>query len=63
MKKTLLLLFVTLATVSAASAAGILPPEGTSQQDKNKAVAARVFDEIFNQENSRLQTKSMPAIS
>jgi steroid delta-isomerase-like uncharacterized protein len=49
MKKTLLLLFVTLATVSAASAAGILPPEGTSQQDKNKAVAARVFDEIFNQ--------------
>jgi len=50
MGKTSLLLFVAVAAVSAALAADrALPPDGTSQQAKNKAVAARVFEEIFNQ--------------
>jgi steroid delta-isomerase-like uncharacterized protein len=50
MRKTSLLLFIALAAVGAAWATdSALPPEGTSQQAKNKAVAARVFDEIFNQ--------------
>jgi steroid delta-isomerase-like uncharacterized protein len=50
MRKTSLLLFIALAAVGAAWATdSSLPPDGTSQQAKNKAVAARVFDEIFNQ--------------
>jgi predicted ester cyclase len=55
MGKTSLLLFVALAAVGAAMAVdSALPPDGTSQQAsneeaKNKAVAARVFEEIFNQ--------------
>jgi predicted ester cyclase len=50
MGKISLLLFVALAAVGAALAGdGALPPDGASQQAKNKAVAARVFEEIFNQ--------------
>jgi steroid delta-isomerase-like uncharacterized protein len=50
MGKISLLLFVALAAVGAASAGdGALPPDGASQQAKNKAIAARVFEEIFNQ--------------
>lgn len=50
MRKTSLLLFVTLAAACAALAAdSTLPTAGISQQARNKAVAARVFDEIFNQ--------------
>jgi steroid delta-isomerase-like uncharacterized protein len=49
MGRTSLLLFVVLAAVGAAFATDSAPPDGTSQQAKNKAVAARVFDEIFNQ--------------
>ncbi|MGA8214428.1 MAG: ester cyclase [Candidatus Sulfotelmatobacter sp.] len=50
MGKTSLLLFVALAAVGAAFAAdSALPPAGASQQATNKAVAARVFEEIFNQ--------------
>jgi len=49
MGKTSLLLFVVLAAAGAASATdGALPPDGASQQARNKAVAARVFEEIFN---------------
>jgi steroid delta-isomerase-like uncharacterized protein len=50
MSKTLLILFMTLATACAASAA--VPssiPASTSQESTNKAVAGRVFEEIFNQ--------------
>jgi steroid delta-isomerase-like uncharacterized protein len=50
MGKTSLLLFVALAAVGAALAAdSALPPDGTAQQARNKAVAGRVFEEIFNQ--------------
>jgi steroid delta-isomerase-like uncharacterized protein len=50
MRTTSLLLFVALAAAGAALATdGALPPDETSQQAKNKAVAARVFEEIFNQ--------------
>jgi steroid delta-isomerase-like uncharacterized protein len=50
MGKTLLLLFVALAATGAGLAADrALPADGTSEQAKNKAVAARVFEEIFNQ--------------
>ena len=50
MGKTSLLLFVALAVVGAALAAdSALPPAGTSQETRNKAVAGRVFEEIFNQ--------------
>ncbi len=50
MRKTSLLLFVALATVCTAVAADSpLPPDRTSQEARNKAVAARVFEEIFNQ--------------
>jgi steroid delta-isomerase-like uncharacterized protein len=50
MRKTSLLLFVALAAVGAAVAAdSALPPDRTSQEARNKAVAARVFEEIFNQ--------------
>jgi len=49
--KTPLLLFMTLAAVCAAFAGDspALLPDETSQQAKNKAVAGRVFVEIFNQ--------------
>jgi steroid delta-isomerase-like uncharacterized protein len=43
MGRTLLLLFMTLAPVGTAFAAD------ASQEDRNKAVAGRVFEEIFNQ--------------
>jgi steroid delta-isomerase-like uncharacterized protein len=50
MGKTSLLLFVALAAVGAALATDrALPPDGTSQGARNKAVAGRVFEEIFNQ--------------
>jgi steroid delta-isomerase-like uncharacterized protein len=51
MGKTLLLLFLTLAPVCAASAADSVPslPNIASQEARNKAVAGRVFEEIFNQ--------------
>jgi steroid delta-isomerase-like uncharacterized protein len=49
MGRTSLLLFVVLAAAGPAFATDSAPPDGTSQQAKNKAVAARVFDEIFNQ--------------
>ena len=51
MGKTLLLLFVTLAPVCPAFAADAVPllPDGTSQEARNKAIAGRVFEEIFNQ--------------
>jgi steroid delta-isomerase-like uncharacterized protein len=51
MRKTLLLLFMTLAPVGAALAADRVPslPDGASQEARNKAIAGRVFEEIFNQ--------------
>ncbi len=50
MRRTFLLLLVVLAMVGTEFASdSALPPDGTSQQEKNKAVAARVFEEIFNQ--------------
>jgi steroid delta-isomerase-like uncharacterized protein len=51
MGKTSLLLFVTLAAVGAAFAAdrAALLPDGASQEARNKAIAGRVFEEIFNQ--------------
>src|SRR5580692_10657347 len=49
MRKISLLLFVALAAVPAALAADSAPPDRASQEAKNKAIAARVFDEIFNQ--------------
>jgi steroid delta-isomerase-like uncharacterized protein len=51
MGKTLLLLFLTLAPVCAAFGADSVPslPDTASQEARNKAVAARVFEEIFNQ--------------
>jgi steroid delta-isomerase-like uncharacterized protein len=51
MGKTLLLLFMTLAPVCAAFAADSVPslPDVASQEARNKAVAGRVFEEIFNQ--------------
>lgn len=50
MRKTSLLLFVALAAVGAAFATqSALPPDAASQLARNKAVAARVFEEIFNQ--------------
>ena len=50
MGKTSLLVFVALAAVGTALAAeSALPPDGTSQEARNKAVAGRVFEEIFNQ--------------
>ncbi|MGA2606670.1 MAG: ester cyclase [Terriglobia bacterium] len=51
MGKTLPLLFMILAPVSAAFAADTVPflPDGASQEARNKAIAGRVFEEIFNQ--------------
>lgn len=51
MGKTLLLLFMTLAPVCAAFAADSVPslPDVASQTARNKAIAGRVFEEIFNQ--------------
>jgi steroid delta-isomerase-like uncharacterized protein len=51
MGKTSLLLFVTLAALGAALATDKAAPlpDGTSQLARNKAVAGRVFEEIFNQ--------------
>ena len=51
MGKTLLLLFMTLAPVCAAFAADSVPslPDVASQAARNKAIAGRVFEEIFNQ--------------
>jgi steroid delta-isomerase-like uncharacterized protein len=48
--KTPLLLFMTLATTCGAFAAGDVPvPDRASQEARNKTVARRVFEEIFNQ--------------
>src|SRR5580692_4715591 len=49
MRRTSLLLFLALAATLFATNKPALPPDATSQQTKNKAVAARVFEEIFNQ--------------
>ncbi|MGA9307002.1 MAG: ester cyclase [Candidatus Sulfotelmatobacter sp.] len=49
MRRTSLLLFLTLAATLFATDKPALLPDATSQQARNKAVAARVFDEIFNQ--------------
>jgi steroid delta-isomerase-like uncharacterized protein len=50
MGKTSLLLFVVLGAVGAAFAVDSAPkPDGTSQEARNRAVARRVFEEIFNQ--------------
>ncbi len=51
MARTLLLLFMPLALAGAAFAAGGAPvlPEGVSPEARNKAIAGRVFEEIFNQ--------------
>jgi steroid delta-isomerase-like uncharacterized protein len=50
MRKTSLLLLVALTAVGTALAGdNAVPPDGASEQAKNKAVAARVFDEIFSQ--------------
>jgi steroid delta-isomerase-like uncharacterized protein len=53
MGKTLLLLFMTLAPTCGAFAADSVPslPNAPSQEARNKAVAGRVFEEIFNQGN------------
>jgi steroid delta-isomerase-like uncharacterized protein len=51
MRRTLLLLFMTLAPVGTALAAdeGPVLPDVASPEARNKTVAARVFEEIFNQ--------------
>jgi steroid delta-isomerase-like uncharacterized protein len=49
MRKISLLLFVALAAVPAALASESAPPDRASLEAKNKAIAARVFEEIFNQ--------------
>jgi steroid delta-isomerase-like uncharacterized protein len=49
MRKISLLLFVALAAVPAALAADSAPPDRASQEAKNKTIAGRVFEEIFNQ--------------
>ena len=49
MRKISLLLFVALAAVLAALASESAPPDRASQEAKNKAIAGRVFEEIFNQ--------------
>ena len=50
MKRILAFVLLTLSLVSVGLAASARPlPEAPSQQDKNKAVARRVFDEIFNE--------------
>jgi len=51
MGKTFLLLLISLVPVCAAFATDTVPclPDGASQEAKNKAVAVRVFEEIFNQ--------------
>ena len=49
MRKTSLLLFVALAAVPAALATDNAPPDRASQEAKNKTIAGRVFEEIFNQ--------------
>jgi len=51
MGKTLPLLFMILAPACAACAADRVPfsPDGASQEARNKAIAGRVFEEIFNQ--------------
>lgn len=53
MWRTLLLLFITFAPVCAASAADSVPglPDVASQEARNRAIAGRVFEEIFNQGN------------
>jgi steroid delta-isomerase-like uncharacterized protein len=51
MGRKLLLLFMTLVAVGAAFAADRVPslPDAASQEARNKTVAGRVFEEIFNQ--------------
>jgi steroid delta-isomerase-like uncharacterized protein len=49
MRRTSLLPFLTLAATLFATDKPALLPDATSQEARNKAVAARVFDEIFNQ--------------
>ena len=49
MRKISLLLFVALSAVAAALAADSASPDRASQEAKNKAIAGRVFEEIFNQ--------------
>ncbi len=51
MRKTLLFLLMTCAAACAAMTANSAPalPDAATQQARNKAVAGRVFDEIFNQ--------------
>lgn len=49
MRRTSLLLFLTLAATLFATDKPALLPDAASQQARNKAVAARVFEEIFNQ--------------
>jgi steroid delta-isomerase-like uncharacterized protein len=51
MRKTLLLVFMILAPVGAALAVDRVPPlpDEASQQARNKVIAGRVFEEIFNQ--------------
>ena len=49
MRKISLLLFVALAAVPAALATDNAPPDRASQEAKNKTIAGRVFEEIFNQ--------------
>jgi steroid delta-isomerase-like uncharacterized protein len=51
MEKILLLLFMAFASVCAAFAADSVPslPAVASQEARNKAIAGRVFEEIFNQ--------------
>jgi hypothetical protein len=52
MKPTLLILFSLLLP---AAAHATVP---TAREERNKAVALRVFEEIFNQGNSQSRTKS-----
>ncbi len=51
MRKVCLFVFMTLAPVGAAYALDRVPclPAGASQEARNKAIAGRVFEEIFNQ--------------
>jgi predicted ester cyclase len=56
MRKILLLLFMTLAPIGAAFTTDRVPslPDGASQEARNKVIAGRVFEEIFNQGEFRV---------
>jgi len=64
MRKTIALVLLTCAPAFAASAPAQTPavPVAASQQEMNKAVARRVFEEIFNQGKFQVADEITPRI-